>query len=305
MKKLYNSTGIKKFDLAILSLDNHLIISGKSNSTRRNYNRALYKFIINANKLPDECSKNEIVNIIIKFKNEKGFQSATLKNYIYAIKYYLKNIAERMDLFTKIPTPQIKKYNVEILNIDEINLLFESCRNTRDLLIIQLLYETGIRIKELLNISFQDFDLHNRTLTIRNSKNKKTRTVYFGVNLINTLKIYHNSNRSLFYDSPNNKQFHPFFNLSRSGIRHIMKSIIKRSGINKRVTPHLLRHAFAVHYLNFGGTIYQLQKLLGHSHLTTTFYYLEYAVLPENKNISILDKLIEVKNENVFYLNRA
>ena len=305
MKKSYRLTGIKRFDFAISSLDNHLIISGKSHATRRNYNRVLYKFIINANKLPDECTKNEIINTIIKIQNINGFKSATLKIYIYAIKYYLKNIAERMDLFTKIPTPQIKKYDVEILNIDEVNLLFKSCKNSRDLLITQLLYETGIRIKELLNIKFQDFDLHNKSLTIRNGKNRKTRTVYFGVNLINTLKVYHNSNRSLFYDSPNDKQFHPFFNLSRSGIRHILKSIIKRSGIKKRVTPHLLRHAFAVHYLNFGGTIYQLQKLLGHSHLTTTFYYLQYAVLPDNKNISILDKLIETKDRNIFNLTKT
>ena len=83
-----------------------------------------------------------------------------------------------MDLFTIIPIPNVKKYVVEILNIQEVNLLFESCKNQRDLLILQLLYETGVRIKELLNLNLQDFDLHNKSLTIRDSKNQKTSYVY-------------------------------------------------------------------------------------------------------------------------------
>jgi len=305
MRKLYKSTGIKRFDHAISSLDNHLSISGKSISTRKSYNSYLYRFILFSNKLPDECTKNEIVNLILNLQTERGFQSAILKFFVYSIRYYLKNIVERMDLFTKIPIPRTKHYDIEVLNINEVISLFDHCKNNRDRLILQLLYETGIRINELINLNFQDFDLYNNTLTIRNSKNNKTRTVYFGNNIIKLVQIYHNSNKSLFSNSPSNMQFHPFFSLSRSGIRFMMQSVVKRSGINKRVTPHLLRHAFAVHYLNFGGTIYQLQKLLGHNHLTTTFHYLQYAVLPESKNISILDKVVKIKHSNNFIILRA
>ena len=305
MRKTLKFTRVKKFDQAIQSLDNHLILSGKSLATRRIYNRMLYGFMIQSGKLPDECGKHEIVDVILTIQKERGFESATLKNHVYALKYYLRHIVERLDLFTKIPIPNIKKYNVEILNVHEISALFEACKNPRDLLIVQLMYETGIRIKELLQLRYQDFDLVNRSLTIRDSKNGKTRTVYFGKHLSRLIRIYHHSYRSLFSHSLANRQFHPFINLSRSGVRYMLASAVKRSGIAKRVSPHLLRHAFAVHYLNFGGTIYQLQRLLGHNHLTTTFYYLQYAVLPEHKNISILDMLIEANRVEEMKLKRA
>lgn len=290
-------TGKPKFDQAIIALDNHLIISSKSVSTRRNYNRAIYKFIQYADKLPEECTKNEIVGFMLAFQNG-GCKAATLKNYVYAIKYYLKNVVDRLDLFDKIPVPKVKEYDVEILNIWEMNLLIESCQTIRDKFIIQLLYETGIRIKELLSLDFHDFDLHHRSLTIRNSKNGRTRTVYFGENMLETIKKYHRYNCSLFSNSSlHNSRFHPFIPFSKSCVRDLLKNTVKKCGITKHVSPHLLRHAFAVHYLNFGGTIYQLQKLLGHQNLITTFHYLQYAVLPENQNISILDKLLEVKEQ--------
>jgi len=81
--------------------------------------------------------------------------------------------------------------------------------------------------------------------------------------------------------------------LSLSGIQHIVKEIIRRSGINKRASSHTLRHTFAVHYLNRGGTIFALQMLLGHAHLSTTMAYLKYAKLPDSHRVSVLDHLMQ------------
>lgn len=303
--RIYKSTGIEKFDFALSSLDNHLHISGKSISTRKSYANGLHKFLIHSNKLPEECTKEEIINYFITFKNNRGLQLASLKIYIYSIKYYLKNIAERIDLFDKIPIPVTKQYKLNVLNIHEISLLFDSCKNCRERLIIHLLYETGIRVSELVKLNINDFDFHNKTLIVRDSKNRKTRTLYFGDKLVKSLKEYHQSNKSLFSDSLFTRQFHPFIPLSKKGVSWVLKALAKRSGVHKRVNAHSFRHAFAVHYLNFGGTIYQLQKLLGHSYLTTTCYYLQYAILPESKNISILDKLTETKQDNIFNFLRA
>jgi len=305
MRKFYTLTGIPKFDYALKSLDNHLAISSKAIQTRKAYSRSLNFFMTFSRKLPDECKRNELINIIMEIKKNRGFGNSGLKHYIYGVRYYLKNIAHRMDLYIHLPTPVRKHYDVEILNVHEMNLLFRNCRNIRNLFIIQLLYETGIRIGELLSIKYHDFDLHHKSLTILNSKNRKTRTVYFGTQLKTLIEVYHLQNKSLFSNTLDNKDFHPFVPLSRGGIRFMMNSLVKRSGVKKNVTPHLLRHAFAVHYLNFGGTIYQLQKLLGHSHLVTTFNYLQYAILPESLNISILDKLLNATNNHQLKLLRA
>lgn len=269
-----------------------MAISGKSVSTRITYARVLYDLILALNKLPEECTQFEIINYFMECKNERELHSSTLRLYITGLKYYLKYIAERMDLFAKVPNPVIKAYNVDVLNIEEVNLLFKNCENTRELLIIQLLYETGIRVSELVKLKWNDFDFQHKILIIRNSKNRKTRTINFGKNLDNTLNLYLNRNQSLFSENVLTRQFHPFIPLSHKGVGKVLKSLVERSGITKQINVHSLRHTFAVHYLNFGGTIYQLQKLLGHSCLTTTMNYLQYAVLPENMHISILDELL-------------
>lgn len=289
--KLHKKTGIKKFDFALLSLDNHLNISGKSLSTRKTYSRCLHSFILVSNKIPEECSKEEIIACILMIKENRGFKSATLKHYIYSIKYYLTHIAERMDLISKIPIPYVKKYNIHVLTSHEIYRMFEACKSPKERFVIQLLYDTGIRVGELTRLCVNDFDFYNHSILIRDSKNRKTRTVYFGKNFTKTFNEYYNSTKTLFSDFFLNKEFHPFLRFSKKRVNKILKDLAKRSRIKHKISAHSFRHAFAVHYLNFGGTIYQLQKLLGHSYLSTTCHYLQYAILPESKNFSVLDKL--------------
>ncbi len=82
------------------------------------------------------------------------------------------------------------------------------------------------------------------------------------------------------------------------GVRHIVRQIVKRSGIKKRISPHTLRHTYAVHYLNCGGSLFHLQKLLGHKNITTILHYLKNANLPERKTLSILDYLLAKSANN-------
>lgn len=292
-KIIYSTTGVAKFDYALESLDNHLALSGKAMSTRKRYTFVLYRFMTTYNRLPEECTKQEIVNYFMRCKKSKGFHSTTIRSYMCGLKYYLKHIVHRLDLYEQIPNPATRKYDINVLTIREVNTLFENCRNYRELLIIQLLYETGIRVGELTKLNLDDIDFDNQTITVRNSKNGNTRTISFGDNLCRTIRMYLNTNKSLFSDSLFYQKFHPFMPITRSSLRSILKALVRRSGITKRVNLHSMRHTFAVHYLNFGGTIYQLQKILGHSHLSTTIHYLKYAVLPESSHISVIDKLKE------------
>lgn len=305
MSILYKTFNIYKFDEALKNFDNHLDLEGKSISTRKNYTRTLYFFIAQLNKLPEECNKNEIIDFFITSKNEKQLYYSSLRNYMHAIKYYLKNVVSRMDLFETIPNPVNKKYVINVLNIHEITLLFKSCKNIREQLILQLFYETGMRVSELVNLSIDDIDFYYQSITVRNSKNRKTRTINFGKNLLNTLSIYIKSTQSLFTNCHANRKFHRLIPLSKRSVSRLVNSIVQRTNIRKRVNLHCLRHTFAVHYLNFGGTIYQLQKLLGHSFISSTIHYLQYAVLPESKHISILDKTLELDIKHDFYLLRA
>lgn len=298
MRRKILYTGIKKYDYAIRNFDNHLRLSGRSLSTRSVYNNTFRLFLERARKLPENCTQNEIIDTIISLQEERGFQSSTLKHFVFSMKYYLTKIVDRNDLVKKIRIPKTKRYDIEVLNADEIIDLFGACRNSRDLMVLQLLYEAGIRIQELLNLRISDIDMSTNSLRILNSKNGNSRVVHIGCELSKRISNYLRAEvclfkRDLFFRDDSDK----FIKLSRGGIRFMLRSTVKRANIRKRATPHLLRHAFAVHYLNFGGSIYQLRRLLGHKNLKTTLHYLQYAVLPPAGNLSILDKLMSKKEE--------
>jgi len=163
----------------------------------------------------------------------------------------------------------------------------------RQFLILNLLYDTGIRVRELTRLRACDFDRVHRTIMIRNSKGNKSRVVFYGIEVQNILNTYCLVRGSV----PKNTLLESYKEkgqpLTMRGVQFIIRRIVKRSGIKKRVSPHTLRHSFAVHYLNEGGSLFDLQKLLGHENITTTLHYLKYANLPEGKRMSVLDELLK------------
>ena len=293
---LISAAKLSKFDNALRLLNNHLILENKARSTRSTYVNAVRRFIYEVRILPEEASYEQITTYLMNCRDVLGMGFATIKANIFALRYYLRHVCNQFDMLVRIPNPQLKKYDIEVLSLEELNLLFGACRDSRQLIIVQMLFETGVRISELVKIQLSDFDFIHRSINIRCSKNNVTRTVHFGETLVNTLKKYLKEFKSLFSGHLFFKKFHPFMPLSKNGVTWTLNAVVKRAGISKRVTPHTLRHAFAVHYINFGGAIYQLQRLLGHRHIHTTVYYLQYATLHEAPKVSPLDKLAEFNN---------
>ena len=143
----------------------------------------------------------------------------------------------------------------------------------------------------MIKLRASDFDKTDQTVTIRNAKGNKTRVVFYGLRLKNTLNQYAKAiglqQGALIQSYKDSGK-----PLSISGIQHIIRRIIRRARIDKRASAHTLRHTFAVHYLNRGGSIFALQLLLGHAHISTTLAYLKYAKLPDSDRVSVLDHLV-------------
>lgn len=263
-------------------------------ATRQNYIRGVQALMLHYNKLPEACTVDEIKGYLVFVRDKKEFSSSTINLRVCGLKYYFRHVVHRLDLVVKIPNPRIQKYDFEILMFEEIALLQRCCRDMRQLLIINMLYDTGIRVRELIRVRPSDFDKHHRTIMIRNSKGKKTRVIHYGETLRNTLIKFCQVRGSL----PENTLLESYKEknkpLTMRGVQFIVKQIAKRSGIKKRISPHTFRHTYAVHYLNAGGSLFHLQKLLGHENITTTLHYLKYANLPEGRRQSILDILTGV-----------
>lgn len=275
----------------MLKMDNQMSLSNNAWATRQNYIRGIRNLMLHYQRLPEACSVDEIKAFLVYQRDQGSYSSSTVNLRVCALKYYFREVVHRLDLVVKIPNPRIQKYDTEVLSIEEIKLLMRCCRDMRQQLIITLMYDTGIRVRELIRLRPSDFDKHHRSIAIRNSKGNKTRVVYYGQELRKVLNMYYKANHGL----PQNTLLESYKEkgkaLTLRGVQHIVRQIVKRTGLKKRISPHTLRHTFAVHYLDQGGSLYQLQKLLGHEHITTTLHYLKYANLPDSPRVSVLDQI--------------
>ncbi len=272
-------------------MDDHLAISNAAFATRQNYIRSIKLLMIHYQKLPEQCTVEQIRAFLKHQRDHHHISASTLNMRVCGLKYYFRHVVLRPDLVVNIPNPRIQKYQTEVLTIRELNHLFNCCRDMRQVLILHLMYDSGIRVRELIRLRPGDFDKHYKSISIRNSKGNKTRVVKYGDRLRDTLnkycKVMGGVPRNTLIESYKDKGSP----LSLGGVQHIVKEIVKRSGIKKRIHPHTFRHTFAVHYLNRGGSLFRLQQLLGHQTITTTLHYLNYANLPEGIDISVLDNM--------------
>lgn len=276
---------------AVISLRNHMCLAQKSNVTIKSYVGYLLRFINSLNRLPEDCTKNELIDFLLKQKAAYGVKYSTVKGYVIALRYYFTHVKDNHEFSLKIPVPKIKDYDIEVISMKEINYLLSVCNNSREKLLIQILYETGIRVSELANLNVEQIDFKNKCIYIINGKNKKSRTVYFGSELEATITTYLRDFPHLFSDTIYSNKYHRLVPICTRNIQRNIEYIVRRTNIKKKITPHVFRHTFAVHFLNFGGSIFRLQKILGHANMGTTLHYLQYALIPEGKNISILDAL--------------
>ncbi|HHU69230.1 MAG TPA: tyrosine recombinase XerC [Thermoanaerobacterales bacterium] len=178
----------------------------------------------------------------------------------------------------QIYTPKTEKNIPEFLHMHEIEALLNSPEATvlgiRDKAILELLFATGIRVGELVNIDNDDVDFGNNTISVF-GKGSKERIVPFGSYAKLSMERYLESSRPKLLKSKN-KAF--FLNkngmrLSDRSVRRIIDKYIKKACINKNISPHTLRHSFATHLLNAGADLRTVQEMLGHVNISTTQIY--------------------------------
>lgn len=204
---------------------------------------------------------------------------ATLKSFLKWLEkqdYLVRDLSEVI-VYAKVP----KRLPRNILTVQEMEQLLEApdittIKGYRDRTILELLYATGIRRSELINLKLEDFDLENGTLHIREGKGNKDRVVPLGKGLCELLKHYQAFVREKLLTSFSDAS--AFFlgrrgRLSDTYLRMMLLFYKEKIGIEKRVYPHAFRHACATHMLNNGAPIRCVQELLGHERVDTTMVY--------------------------------
>ena len=168
--------------------------------------------------------------------------------------------------------PRYFEYNEleELFNVSDLSTNI----GQRDRLLLEMLYATGVRVGELVNIKVSDIDSGTRNILILGKGNKE-RYVIYGEYCEEILKLYLKDGRVLL----NKKNSDYLFlnksggNLTERGVRYILDSLIEKTSINKKISPHMIRHSFATHLLNEGCDLLTVQKLLGHESIKATQIY--------------------------------
>lgn len=217
--------------------------------------------------LKEQC-KNNNTTIDRKLSSLRGFY-----------KYLSKNNYVTNNVFLLLNGPKKDKKLPRYFEYNELEELF-NCIDTstpigkRDLLILELLYATGIRVGELVEIKISDINKSNKTIIILGKGNKE-RIVSYGEYCDDILNKYLSSGRNEL--NTKNSEYlllnHHGEKITERGIRYILNKIIKETSITKSISPHMIRHSFATHLLNEGCDLITVQKLLGHESISATQVY--------------------------------
>jgi site-specific recombinase XerD len=245
-----------------------------SNSTVKNYVHSFEKFI-NYYKERELFSINENdIRIYLKKLVHEDRSNSYINMSINAIKFYYEMVLGMPNRFYSIERPRKESKLPKVLSKEEIIAIINLTNNIKHKCIISLLYSSGLRRNELLELKIKDIDSKRMVIRVEQAKGNKDRYTVLNKSVLEDLRKYFKIYKpeTYLFESPisGNKY-------SSSSVLQIVVKSAKNAGIKQRVTPHMLRHSFATHLLESGTDIRYIQLLLGHNSTKTTEIYTHVA----------------------------
>lgn len=244
-------------------LETELKLRRKSSKTIKNYLFFNKKFLEFVNKPASAINVDDIKAYLASMDK---LSSATLSLAIASLRFFYEKLLGK-DIFKDIETPKKEKKLPNVLTKPEVEQLIENADNKKSKLILSVLYSSGLRVSELVNLKKEDLNIDERIGWVRLGKGRKDRVFILSEKVSPMIKEYMDKNPEYVYLFSREKV------LTTRNIQKIVKTASKKAGFSKKITPHTLRHSFATHLLEGGTDIRFIQELLGHSNLSTTQVY--------------------------------
>ncbi len=275
-----------KEDSNLRSFLNYLLVDkGLSNNTVKAYESDISSFFqwLDNEDLKYKNLQEDHINQYISFLFQRKMRSSSVNRKISSIKSFYIFLVKRNFLknspLNDLVTPKQEKYLPESMSEAEVDKLLNSPDvankiENRDKAMIEMLYATGMRISELVNLKITDVDMKRCVVKVF-GKGSKERLVPFGETALDSLKSYLNnrersSSKEIFLSNRGKK-------MTRVAFWQRVKVYLIRENLKNSISPHTLRHAFATHLINRGADLRSVQLLLGHSDLSTTQIYTHIA----------------------------
>lgn len=257
------------------------------------YARTLVSFFNRTGLQPGDVHHDDIVFYLEKLKFIGTCSRSSAVQCISALKqFYSANYtAYKHNPAAKVPLPKKEVKSPEILSRKEVSSILSSLNNKKHRFLLLIIYSAGLRVSEVVKLRRQDIDFDRRMIHIRQAKGKKDRFVMLSLRVANAFteyKDYYKIHPWLFPGQ------NPEKHLSIKSAQMIFKKACERAKIQKDVSIHSLRHAFATHLLEDGTDLRYIQELLGHKSSRTTEIYTHVSKTEVRKIRSPADRLCEV-----------
>jgi len=258
-----------------------------SPNTLESYNRDLRQFheYLNENNLNDiiDVNKTIIITYLMNLQR-KGKATSTVSRNLASLRsfyqYLLNDGKIPKDPTINLQSPKQEKKLPSILTPREVEILLDqpkmdNSKGVRDKSMLEFLYAAGIRVSELVALNVEDVNL-NMGYVLCSQNTSSERVIPIGKIAIEILNTYIDNHRGSFVKNDDERSLFVNYHgkrLTRQGFWKIIKTYTKKANINKKITPHTLRHSFAAHLLQNGADLKSVQEMLGHSDISTTQIY--------------------------------
>ncbi len=259
---------------------------GSSENTTASYKRDLYSFVrfLEGNGINEieRVNKTNVMAYIYELQRQNKAPATISRNaasirsyfvYLNQMRIIDGNPAEGLE------TPKVEKKMPAVLSLEDVEKLLEQpdlsdIKGIRDKAMLEVLYATGMRVTELISLSVSDINMEMEYLSCRTGD--RMRIIPLGSKALEALDVYMQKARMNMLKNEGEKAL--FVNcfgnpMTRQGFWKIIKGYAKKAGIKGEITPHMLRHSFAVHLIENGADIQSVQEMMGHSDISTTQMY--------------------------------
>lgn len=246
--------------------------------TLQNYYLNLKNFFSAVCKPVDRIDSNDIRAYLFNYQKIRGISDRTLDEIRIELNTFFEWCVNNINLASN-PCKNVDPIRYyakqrEIYKPNELELARANCRTIREKAIIDLLYSSGIRVTELCNLKITDINLYTMELTVRCGKGKKDRITYINAEAAVSFKMYLNTRTDNCEYAIVNIRGKEKHRIGKKSIERVVKNVSSRAGIDPgKSKPHNLRHTFATTLLQNGCPIQHVQRMLGHSKISTTMIY--------------------------------
>lgn len=273
----------------LISFEEEITRKGYRNESIKNYVPCVRKFLYH---FKDKDSAKHISESDIKVFLSQFKEHNTQRAYHSAIKCFYKYEVRQPNKFKYIEYCKRTRRLPIVLSVEEMQRLIFATSNLKHKTILCLMYSTGMRVGEVINLKIENIDSSRMIINVIDAKGGKDRQVTLDATMLELLRLYY-------------KQYHPIIYIfngqgenpqySARSIAQFLQHYADKSGLKKRVYPHLIRHNYSTHLIESGLDMNILQRLLGHSSIKTTAIY---AHISNNYISKVITPLQGIMNRN-------